>query len=48
MGRPPSDDPRNTYIHFRVTESEAAEIDRRRGSKSRSEWLRGLISRTKG
>lgn len=45
MARPPSDDPRCFGVTVRLTADEQADLDRKRGPHSRSDWLRGLIQR---
>lgn len=43
MAKPPSDDPRNITISFRVTSGERAEIDRNRSGTSLSDWVRRKV-----
>lgn len=40
MGRPPSDNPRSEKVSVKLTVSEREMLDRRRGSRSLSDYIR--------
>jgi len=45
MTRTPSPDSKRVLVAFRISESQAAQIDAARGALSRAAWAQGLVAR---